>query len=352
MRIPLSDAQPPRPRGRRDGHGKTKTLQAMAEQLSAAGVPVFVADVKGDVSGLAVAGESGGRGGEAHGRARPAVRARRRSRSSSSRWAGSAPASRCAPRCRTSGPQLLAKVLDANETQEQSLALVFHYADEKGLPLLDLSDLRALLTFLDSDAGKAELEGIGGLSSATVGVLLRGAGRCSRTAAATSSSASPSSTIADLMRTAPDGRGIVSCLELARRPGQAQAVLDGADVAGRRAVRGAARGRRPREAQARVLLRRGASALRRRDRRLPGLRDPDRAPDPLEGRGRLLRHPEPDGRPRRGARAARQPRPARAARLHARRRQGAEGDGLHVPQVELLRPRAAADRAWGSARRR
>ena len=57
------------------------------------------------------------------------------------------------------GPQLLAKVLEANETQEQSLRLVFHYADEKGLPLLDLSDLRALLTFLESDAGKEELEG-------------------------------------------------------------------------------------------------------------------------------------------------------------------------------------------------
>ena len=91
------------------------------------------------------------------------------------------------------GPQLLAKVLQANETQEQSLGLVFHYADEKGLPLLDLSDLRALLTFLDSEGGKAELEGIGGLSSQTVGVLLR-ALSASRTAAATSSSGSRSST--------------------------------------------------------------------------------------------------------------------------------------------------------------
>ena len=71
------------------------------------------------------------------------------------------------------GPQLLAKILNANQTQEESLVLVFHYADEKGLPLLDLSDLRALLTFLESDAGKTELEGIGGLASSTVGVLLR-----------------------------------------------------------------------------------------------------------------------------------------------------------------------------------
>ena len=71
------------------------------------------------------------------------------------------------------GPQLLAKVLGSNDTQEQSLSLVFHFADEKGLPLLDLSDLRALLTYLDSDAGKPDLKGIGGLAGSTVGVLLR-----------------------------------------------------------------------------------------------------------------------------------------------------------------------------------
>ncbi len=111
------------------------------------------------------------------------------------------------------GPQLLAKVLQANETQEQSLGLVFHYADEKGLPLLDLADLRALLTFLDSEGGKSELEGIGGLSSQTVGVLLRaligledGGGN--------EFFGEPQLDIADLMRTAPDGRGVISCLEL------------------------------------------------------------------------------------------------------------------------------------------
>ena len=105
-------------------------------------------------------------------------------------------------------------MLGANETQEQSLALVFHYADEKGLPLLDLSDLRALLTFLDSDDGKSELEGIGGLASSTVGVLLRalvgledGGGN--------EFFGEPQLDIADLMRTAPDGRGVVSVLELA-----------------------------------------------------------------------------------------------------------------------------------------
>src|SRR3954471_23635935 len=107
------------------------------------------------------------------------------------------------------GPRLLAKILDSNETQEQSLELVFHYADAKGLPLLDLADLRALLTFLTSDAGKAELEGIGGLAAQTVGVLLRaligledGGGN--------EFFGEPQFDINDLIRTALDGRGVVS----------------------------------------------------------------------------------------------------------------------------------------------
>ena len=104
-------------------------------------------------------------------------------------------------------------MLGANETQESSLALVFHYADTKGLPLLDLGDLRALLTFLDSKDGKAELEGIGGLSRATVGVLLRVARRPGDRRR-DEFFGEPQFDIADLMRVAPDGRGVISCLEL------------------------------------------------------------------------------------------------------------------------------------------
>jgi uncharacterized protein len=111
------------------------------------------------------------------------------------------------------GPQLIAKVLDANETQEQSLGLVFRYADTKQLPLLDLSDLRALLTFLSSDQGKAELEGLGGVSSATVGVLLRSL-VVLEDGGGTELFGEPQFDIADLLRVAPDGRGIISCLEL------------------------------------------------------------------------------------------------------------------------------------------
>src|SRR4051812_3084078 len=138
------------------GTGKTKTLQLLAEQLSTAGVPVFAADMKGDVSGLAAAGDPDG----------PA--AKRDAELGIDYKPESYPVEFLAlggigngvpVRATVSdfGPQLLGKVLGANETQEQSLSLVFRFADEHGLPLLDLSDLRSLLQYLDSDAGKAEL---------------------------------------------------------------------------------------------------------------------------------------------------------------------------------------------------
>ena len=194
------------------GTGKTKTLQVLAEQLSAAGVPVFVADVKGDASGLAAAGAAGGP-------------AEKRMTDLGLPFApqafpvellslgGIGPGVPVRATVSDFGPQLLAKVLGANETQESSLGLVFHYADAKGLPLLDLADLRALLTFLDSDAGKPELEGIGGLSGQTVGVLLRSLVGL-EAGGGTEFFGEPQLEIADLMRVAPDGRGVVSCLEL------------------------------------------------------------------------------------------------------------------------------------------
>src|SRR3954468_19303561 len=194
------------------GTGKTKTLQGLAEQLSAAGVPVFAADVKGDVSGLAAPGEAGG----------PAEKRMAELGLPFSPAAfpveflslgGIGPGVPVRSTVSDFGPQLLAKVLEANETQEQSLGLVFHYADEKGLPLLDLSDLRALLTFLDSDDGKAELEGIGGLSSQTVGVLLRALVEL-EDGGGNELFGEPQLDVADLLRTAPDGRGVISCLEL------------------------------------------------------------------------------------------------------------------------------------------
>src|SRR3954454_9800744 len=195
------------------GTGKTKTAQGIAEQLSAAGVPVLIADVKGDVSGLAAPGDAGG-GAEKRAKELGIPFEPAAFPVEYLSVGGIGPGVPLRAALSDFGPQLLAKILGANETQEQSLGLVFHYADQKGLPLTDLADLRALLTFLDSDAGKDELDGIGGLSGATVGVLLRAMVGL-ETGGGTEFFGEPQLEIADLMRTAPDGRGIVSCLELA-----------------------------------------------------------------------------------------------------------------------------------------
>ena len=194
------------------GTGKTKTLQGIAEQLSAQGVPVFVADVKGDLSGLMHAGAAGT---PAESRDAELGIAFEPSAFPVEFFSigGIGPGVPIRATVSDAGPQLLAKVLGANETQESSLALVFHYADAKGLPLLDLSDLRALLAFLESDDGKAELEGIGGLAKATVGVLLRSL-TALEDGGGTDFFGEPSLEIADMLRTAPDGRGVISCLEL------------------------------------------------------------------------------------------------------------------------------------------
>src|SRR5512139_3369177 len=111
------------------------------------------------------------------------------------------------------GPTLLAKVLGLNDTQESSLGLVFHYADRAGLPLLDLADLRAVVQHLTSAEGKADLKELGGLSSATAGVILRELigfqDQC-----ADAFFGEPEFDSRDLLRTTDDGRGVISLVEL------------------------------------------------------------------------------------------------------------------------------------------
>ncbi len=194
------------------GTGKTKGLQGIAEQLSAAGVPVFAADMKGDLSGLS---EPGGATGIAADRWKELDETFEPTSFPVEYLALGGIGAGVPVRATVSdfGPLLLGKILEANETQEQSLSLVFRYADQKGLPLLDLSDLRALLTFLASEEGKAELTGIGGIASSTIGVLLRQLVRV-EDGGGSEFFGEPQLDIADLMRLAPDGRGIISCLEL------------------------------------------------------------------------------------------------------------------------------------------
>jgi DNA helicase HerA-like ATPase len=111
------------------------------------------------------------------------------------------------------GPVLLSRVLGLNDTQESSLGLVFHYADKRGLPLLDLADLRAVVQHLTSDEGKPELKELGGLSAATAGVILRELiGFADQGAEAFFGE--PELDSADLLQQASDGRGLINLVEL------------------------------------------------------------------------------------------------------------------------------------------
>ena len=111
------------------------------------------------------------------------------------------------------GPVLLSKVLGLNETQESSLGLVFHYADKAGLPLLDLKDLRAVISHLSSDEGKGELDQLGGLSAATAGVILRELIGLEDQGGDVFFG-EPEFDSHELLRTTPDGKGILTIMEL------------------------------------------------------------------------------------------------------------------------------------------
>ena len=154
------------------GTGKTRTLQLLAGQLSKAGVPVFVADIKGDLTGLAAPGDA----------TNPKVV----ERATAMEWtfvpAGHPTeylslSGKLGAQVRATvhsfGPLLLGKVLGINDTQTSILALIFKYCDDNDLPLLDLKDLEATLKYLASDEGKPILADYGGMSSASVGVMLR-----------------------------------------------------------------------------------------------------------------------------------------------------------------------------------
>ena len=194
------------------GTGKTKSLQVIAEQLSAAGVPVVMADIKGDLSGLSRPGEANDKIAQ-------------RNKDTGDSWTrtaypveflslGTAGIGVPVRATMTSfGPILLSKVLGLNPTQESTLGLIFHWADQKGLALLDLKDLRAVIQFLTSDEGKEELKAIGAVSAATAGVILRALINLEAEGADTFFG-EPELEPSDLMRTDAQGRGVITLLEL------------------------------------------------------------------------------------------------------------------------------------------
>jgi DNA helicase HerA-like ATPase len=196
------------------GTGKTKTLQVIAEQLSAAGVPVLMADVKGDLSGLSRPGDS-------------SDKITARAKETGDNWEPSAfPVEFLSLGTKgigvpvratiaSFGPILLSKVLGLNATQESTLGLIFHWADqqEPKLPLLRLRDLRAVISHLTGDEGKADLKDLGGVSAQTAGVILRALVNLEAEGADTFFG-EPELKPENLLSVDDKGHGVISLLEL------------------------------------------------------------------------------------------------------------------------------------------
>jgi uncharacterized protein len=194
------------------GTGKTKSLQVIAEQLSAAGVPVLMADVKGDLSGQSRASE-------------PGAKTEQRAKDTGDDWTPTAfpveflslGTSGIGVPIRATmtsfGPILLSKVLGLNATQESTLGLIFHWADQQGLALLDMKDLRSVIQFLTSEEGKPQLKALGAVSPTTAGVILRALVNLEAEGADTFFG-EPELRPQDLMRLDAQGRGIITLLEL------------------------------------------------------------------------------------------------------------------------------------------
>ena len=192
------------------GTGKTKTLQLIAEQLSAAGVAVLMADVKGDLSGLTRPGE-------------PNDKTAARAKDTGDDWAATAfPVEFLSlgtggvgvpvrATVASFGPVLLSKVLGLNATQESTLGLIFHWAKENNRRLVTLNDLRGAISHLTSDEGKADLKDLGAVNPATAGTILRALLNLAGEGGDTFFG-EPELDPQDLLR-ADQGRGIISLLE-------------------------------------------------------------------------------------------------------------------------------------------
>lgn len=154
------------------GSGKTRTLQLIAEQLSAAGVPVFMPDMKGDLSGMAKEGTANDKINE-------------RAKALGVQFTPSgfpvelySLSGKLGAQMRATvtefGPVLLSKILELNEVQSGVLAVVFKYADDKDLPIVDFNDLKKVLNYLSEGAGAQEIKAdYGKISTTTSGTILR-----------------------------------------------------------------------------------------------------------------------------------------------------------------------------------
>ena len=194
------------------GTGKTVTLQIMAEGFSAAGVPVFLADVKGDLAGIALPGSDASKLHDAF--------ATRAATIGLDLAYGGFPVTfwdlygEQGHPVRTTvaqmGPLLLSRLLELSDAQEGVLNVAFRMSDEEELPLLDLADLKAMLTFLAENASEVSAR-YGLVSSSSIGAIQRRL-LVLENQGGTRLFGEPALDLADLMLTDGDGRGRVNIL--------------------------------------------------------------------------------------------------------------------------------------------
>ncbi len=191
------------------GTGKTVTLMTLAEGFSRSGVPVFVADVKGDVSGLAVAGDGGEK-----------LLQRARDIGIDDYAPGGSPVvfwdlyGKLGHPVRTTvsemGPTLLSRILELNDTQSGVLDILFKLADDRGLLLLDLDDFRALLGLIAAERKDISTE-YGLVSAPSIAAIQRALLRLEQEGGE-NFFGEPALELSDLMRTNTDGRGVIGIL--------------------------------------------------------------------------------------------------------------------------------------------
>ena len=191
------------------GTGKTITLQGLAENFSALGVPVFMADIKGDLSGIAKPGS-----------ATPKVAERLKTLGLADHPFIGYPVTfwdifgKSGHPIRATisemGPLLLARVLNLNDTQEGVLQILFKVADDNGLLLLDLEDLREMVKFIGENAQQLTVQ-YGNVSTASVGAIQRGLLQLEQQGGA-SFFGEPALNLDDFLQTGPDGKGVINIL--------------------------------------------------------------------------------------------------------------------------------------------
>jgi len=195
------------------GSGKTKTIQVLSEQLSLAGVPSLVMDIKGDISGLAFPGEA-------------SDFLIKRNKSLNLDFTPRAfpvemltlndkePSVPMRATITDFGALLFSRMLDLNDTQGGIVTITFEYAKDRKIPLIDLSDFKAILQYIQTDAGKKDIESrFGSVSGSSIGIILRKVIEL-EAQGGNSFFAEPAFNVMDLLRTNNEGKGIISILRL------------------------------------------------------------------------------------------------------------------------------------------